>query len=122
MESYNKKNVPLARVLRKHATREEKKLWYEYLRKLPVRVQRQKPIGDYIVDFYCHSARLVIELDGSQHYEPEGLARDRIRTYELEQQGLLVVRIPNNEVKFNLQGVCEYIEKIIAERIKPCGI
>ena len=69
-----------ARALRKNMTKEEKHLWYDFLKTYPVRFLRQKVIDNYIVDFYCHSARLIIELDGSQHYEGKGLLKGKIRT------------------------------------------
>ena len=90
-------------------TKEERLLWYNYLRTYPVQFYRQRVIGSYIVDFYCSKAKLVIELDGSQHYETEGMARDGVRTAYLEGLGLKVVRIPNNEIHNNFRGVCEYI-------------
>ena len=74
-----------ARTLRKNMTKEEKQLWYDFLKTYPVRFLRQKVIDNYIVDFYCHSARLIIELDGSQHYEEKGLLKDKIRTERIEQ-------------------------------------
>ena len=88
-------------------TKEERRLWYDFLRTYPVRFLRQKVIDRYIVDFYCHQARLIIELDGSQHYEETGLLKDRVRTERIESRKLLVVRIPNNEVMNNFCGVCE---------------
>ena len=100
-----------ARELRKNMTREEKQLWYQFLRTHPLRFLRQKVIDNYIVDFYCHEARLVIELDGSQHYEKGGLLRDQIRTECIEQRGLTVLRIPNNAVWENFEGVCAYIDE-----------
>ena len=103
-----------ARELRKNMTREEKQLWYQFLRPHPLRFLRQKVIDNYIVDFYCHEARLVIELDGSQHYEKEGLLRDQIRTEHIEQRGLTVLRIPNNAVCHNFEGVCAYIDAFVA--------
>ena len=75
-------------------------------------------LGKYIADFYCASAKLIIELDGSQHYEPQGEIRDKIRTEFLEEFGLTVIRIPNNEVNRNFSGVCEYLELAIKERLK----
>lgn len=99
-----------AKALRKEMTKEERHLWYDFLRDYPVRFLRQKVIDQYIVDFYCHKARLVVELDGSQHYEEDGTRRDRIRTEQLEKRGLKVIRIPNNEVNRNFRGVCEYID------------
>ena len=91
-------------------TKEERHLWYDFLRGYPVRFLRQKVIDHYIADFYCHDARLVIELDGSQHYEPEELLKDKIRTRKMENRGLTVLRIPNNAVNQNFAGVCEYID------------
>ena len=81
MDSKHNKNLTAnARLLRKNMTKEEKHLWYDFLKDYPVRFLRQKVIDSYIVDFYCHSARLIIELDGSQHYEEKGLIKDKIRT------------------------------------------
>ena len=107
-----------ARKLRKNMTPEECKLWYQFLRGYPLPIMRQRPIDRYIVDFYCHSARLIIELDGSQHYETQGLLRDRIRTERIEDRGLTVLRIPNNEVNYNFDGVCEYIDLAVKEALK----
>ena len=109
---HNKKNVPFARMLRKNMTAEERHLWYDFLRNYPVRFVRQKILGRYIVDFYCARAKLVIELDGSQHYEETGIAQDAERTAYLEQYGVRVVRIPNNAVSSNFRGVCEYIDEL----------
>ena len=106
-----------ARALRKHMTREERHLWYDFLRDYPVRFLRQKVIDHYIVDFYCHRARLVIELDGSQHYEPTEARKDAIRTCRLEERNLTVIRIANNEVKQNFRGVCEYIDLFVQRSI-----
>ena len=96
-------------------TKEERHLWYDFLRCYPVRFLRQKVIDDYIVDFYCHEARLVIELDGSQHYDEKGLLKDRIRTEKIEDRKLTVIRIPNNELNCNFRGVCEYIDMCVRE-------
>ena len=103
----------LAQSLRKNQTKEEAQLWYQCLRKYPVRFHRQYVIGNYIVDFYCHKAKLVIELDGSQHFEKNGQKMDAQRDAFLQQQGLTVIRIPNNEIKENFSGVCEYIDQLI---------
>ena len=111
---HNKKLTGLAQKLRREMTKEEKQLWYHYLREYPVRFRRQVTCGKYILDFYCAKAKLAVELDGSQHYEEEGLAHDAARTAYLESLGLEVLRIPNNEVMKNLEGVCE----AIYERIK----
>ena len=96
-------------------TKEERHLWYDFLRSYPVRFLRQKVIDDYIVDFYCHQARLIVELDGSQHYEEKGLLKDKIRTEKIESRNLTVIRIPNNEVNNNFRGVCECIDWVVKE-------
>ena len=106
-----------ARALRKNMTREERHLWYDFLRSYPVRFSRQKVIDRYIADFYCHEAKIVIELDGSQHYEEQGLLQDRIRTERMEERGLTVIRIPNNAVWQNFSGVCEYIDTAVRESL-----
>ncbi len=116
MLPYNKSNISLAKNLRKNMTPWERKLWYEFLSTYPVRFQRQKAIGNYIVDFYCAKARLVIELDGSQHYNKTDMLKDRIRTEKLEEFNLTVIRIPNNEIDENFYGVCEYIDGFIKKK------
>ncbi len=98
-------------------TKEERHLWYDFLRPYPIRFLRQKVIDNYIVDFYCHSARLIIELDGSQHYEEEGLLKDKIRTEKIESRDLSVIRIPNNQINKNCRGVCEYIDFFVKESL-----
>ena len=98
-------------------TKEERHLWYDFLRSYPIRFLRQKVIDNYIVDFYCHSARLIIELDGSQHYDEKGLMKDRIRTERIEQRNLTVLRILNYEVNSNFEGVCQYIDTAVKEAI-----
>ncbi len=95
-----------AQKLRREMTKEERHLWYDFLKQLPVTVNRQKVIGHYIVDFYCASAKLGIELDGSQHYEDEGAAADRERDNALNQRGITIVRYSNNDVNRNFDGVC----------------
>ena len=110
---HNKELTSLAQTLRKNMTPEEKHLWYDFLREYPVRFLRQKVIDNYIVDFYCHEARLIIELDGSQHYEEEALLKDRMRTERLEERNLTVLRILNRDVNKNFKGVCEYIDTIV---------
>ena len=107
-----------AKILRKNMTKEERHLWYDFLKSYPVRFLRQKVIDNYIVDFYCHSARLIIELDGSQHYEEKGLLKDKIRTEKIEQRNLMVIRIPNNEVNGNFEGVCMYIDNAVKESLR----
>ena len=115
-----KHNVELtanARILRKNKTKEERQLWYDFLKSYPVRFLRQKVIDNYIVDFYCYSARLIIELDGSQHYEDSTAEKDAECTAFLESYGLTVIRIPNNEVMRNFRGVCEYIDAAVRQSL-----
>ena len=119
MERKHNVNLTInARNLRKNMTKEERHLWYDFLKRYPVRFLRQKVIDNYIVDFYCHSARLIIELDGSQHYEEKGLLKDKIRTEIIEQRNLTVIRIPNNEVNRNFEGVCQYIDNTVKESLR----
>ena len=114
---HNKSLVSNAKNLRKNLTKEERRLWYDYLRTYPVKFLRQKIIGKYIVDFYCAKAKLIVELDGSQHYEEKGMEYDAERTAFLEQYGIRVLRIPNNEVNKNLSGVCEYIDLAVKQSL-----
>ena len=114
---HNTKLTDNAKNLRKNMTKEERHLWYDFLRSYPVRFLRQKVIDNYIADFYCHEARLIIELDGSQHYEENGLLKDKIRTEKIESRNLTVIRIPNNEVNNNFRGVCEYIDWRVKESL-----
>ena len=113
MKEYNKSNISLAKTLRKNMTPWERKLWYEFLRNYPIRFQRQKAIGDYIVDFYCAKAKLIIELDGGGHYNESQIIKDEIRAKELESMYLTVVRICNLDIDRNFYGVCEYIDSIV---------
>ena len=106
-----------AKNLRKNMTKEERHLWYDFLKDYPVRFLRQKVIDQYIVDFYCHEAKLIIELDGSQHYDDMKIAKDAIRTENLAKRGLSVIRIPNNEVFRNFRGVCAFIDLSVRERL-----
>ncbi len=109
MKEYNKENIPLAKTLRKNMTPWERKLWYDFLRSYPIRFQRQKAIGNYIVDFYCAKARLVVEMDDGGHYTEKQAKKDEMRTKELESMNLKVVRICNLDIDRNFSGVCEYI-------------
>ena len=106
---HNKSLRGNARELRKNMTKEERHLWYDFLRELPVMVHRQKVIGNYIVDFYIAEAKLVIELDGSQHYEDEDHRKDIERDMFLQSQGMKVLRYANSDVNKNFQGVCQDI-------------
>ena len=98
-----------AKRLRANMTKEERHLWYDFLKSLPVTVNRQKVIGNYIVDFYCASSKSVIELDGSQHFMDEGLEYDRRRDAYLKSLGLTVVSYANPDINDNFDGVCEDI-------------
>ena len=114
---HNKQLVPFAKQLRKEMTKEERHLWYDFLRTYPVRFLRQKVLGKYIADFYSAEAKLVIELDGSQHYEDDNLEKDAERTAFLEGYGLTIIHIPNNEVSRNFRGVCEYIDVAVRQSL-----
>ena len=114
---HNKQLVPFAKQLRKEMTKEERHLWYDFLRTYPIRFSRQKVLGKYIADFYSAEAKLVIELDGSQHYDDGGAEKDAERTAFLEGYGLTAIRIPNNEVNRNFRGVCECIDTAVRQSL-----
>jgi len=107
-----------ARRLRREMTPHERKLWYLFLRKYPVKIYKQRIIGRYIVDFYCASAKLVIELDGSQHYEPQGMTYDSERSAFLTDLGLEVLRFSNRDISRDFHGVCEQIDLTIQNRLQ----
>ena len=109
---YNPAHTEIARKLRRNMTPKEKILWYKYLRIAPVRYRRQVPIDNYVVDFYCPKLHLAIELDGSQHYTNKGITKDLVRTKALSQYGITVLRIPNNMVRNNLDGICTYLNEL----------
>ena len=115
---YKRKMIPRAKELRKAATSQENHLWYDFLRNYPVRFQRQKTIESFIVDFYCASAKLIIELDGSQHYSERGLAYDKERSAILSKYGLTVLRFSNAEIERNFDIVCQYIH----QEVEKCRI
>ena len=117
MKEYKKSNIPIAKILRKNMTPWERKLWYDFLRNYPVRFQRQKAIGNYIADFYCAKAALIIELDGGGHYYKNQSIKDEIRTAELEKMKLKVIRICNLDVDKNFRGVCEYIDLTVKKAL-----
>ncbi len=114
---HNKRLVSFAKALRKNMTPQERKLWYEFLRDYPIKFLRQKIVGNYVLDFYCAKAKIAIELDGSQHYEDNGIKHDSMRTNDLNTFGIDVIRIPNNEVDVNFSGVCEYIDMTVKNRL-----
>jgi very-short-patch-repair endonuclease len=119
---HNKENVPLAKELRKNMTKEEKHLWYDYLKPyrqvFGVAFTRQKVFGSYILDFYCPKAKLAIELDGSQHYEPDAVFYDEKRTAYLTQHGIVVLRYTNRDIHTRFKEVCDDIDSHICTRIK----
>ena len=107
-----------ARRLRREMTPHERKLWYLFLCKYPVKIYKQRIIGKFIVDFYCASAKLVIELDGSQHYKPQGMAYDSERSAFLTALGLEVLRISNRDIDREFRSVCEQIDLTIQKRLQ----
>ena len=110
---YNEENIVFAKSLRKNATPQEKHLWYDFLSRYKIRFQRQKAIDNFIADFYCHAAQLIIEIDGSQHYTKEGKQKDEFRTEILEGHNLKVIRFTNIQIEKNFQGVCRYIDEVV---------
>ena len=120
--THNKENVPFAKELRKNMTKEEKHLWYDYLKPyrqiFGVAFTRQKVFGNYILDFYCPKAKLAIELDGSQHYEPDAVFYDEKRTRYLTQHGIVVLRYTNRDIHTRFKEVCDDIDSHICTRIK----
>ena len=122
MKEYNKANIPLAKELRKNMTPWERKLWYEFLRYYPIRFQRQKAIGNYIADFYCAKAGVVVELDGGGHYSPEQMRSDQIRTQVLESMGLKVIRFCNLDIDRNFTEVCEFLDAQVKKSLPQSKI
>ena len=113
---HNSELTKYAQTLRKNMTKEERRLWYEYLRQYTHQFRRQVTIGHYILDFYCAAAKLAIELDGSQHYETDGQQYDEKRDAWLERQGIQVLRFSNTDVLRNLDGVCQVIDMTVKDR------
>ena len=120
--THNKENVLFAKELRKNMTKEEKHLWYDYLKTyrqtFGIAFTRQKVYGNYILDFYCPKAKLAIELDGSQHYEQDALFYDEKRTAYLNQHGIVVLRYTNRDVHIRFKEVCDDIDSHVCTRIK----
>ena len=115
---YNRAILPFARELRKNMTKEENHLWYDFLKQYPVQFNRQKVIGNYIVDFYCPKAKLVIELDGAGHFTDEGHEQDKIRdAFMAEYKNLTVLRFSNSRIKYEFKQVCEEIADFVEARI-----
>ena len=120
--NYNKMHTPISQALRKNMTPEERHIWYDFLKRLPMTVNRQKTIGDFIVDFYIASARLVIEIDGQQHTSSEHAEADRKRDFDLCKLGNTVLRYSNHDIRNHFSMVCEDIMKhlhITYEDLKP---
>lgn len=115
---YNGELIPRAKELRKEMTRHEKHLWYDFLRDYSFKIYRQRTISGYIADFYCAAAKIVIELDGGQHFEPEALAYDEARTCVFQNQGISVIRFTNHQIDTEFMEVCTEIDRVIRECIK----
>lgn len=106
-----------SRELRKNMTPEENKLWYQFLRGYDIHFSRQRVIGNYIADFYCRRANLVIEIDGAQHYTHDSIEYDKERTEYLKTCGIEVLRFLNKDINYNFENVCVYIDKIVKQRM-----
>ena len=121
MQEYRKHNsnlTPNARELRKNMTKQEKHLWYDFLRNYPVRILRQKVIDSFVADFYCAEAKLVIEVDGSQHFTEDGKQYDYEREQIMRQYGLETIRYTNNEIDRKFSDVCSDIDMQIKNRMR----
>ncbi len=122
MNNFKNKNLtPNAQTLRKNMTRQERHLWYDFLKSLPITFHRQKVIGNYIVDFYCAQHKLIIELDGSQHYEDQEVIKDKKCDKYFNSLGITVLRYSNLDVDKNFRGVCEDILKYISPSSTASG-
>ena len=113
MIPYNKKLVPTARMLRKNMTPEEKHLWYDFLKRLPFNVRRQHNIENYIVDFYIAEKKIVIEVDGAQHYSPEHKVADEQRDAALAVWGITVLRYSNADIRNRFDAVATDILRVL---------
>lgn len=114
---YNGELIPRARELRKQMTRHERHLWFDFLRDYPVKIYRQRAVSGYVADFYCASAKLVIEIDGSQHFTQDGMAYDKARSFVFENFGIMVIRYTNLQIDQEFVNVCEEIDRVIKSRI-----
>ena len=108
-KNYNPDLKPYSRTLRREMTKEEKHLWYDFLKDIPVTVKRQKIVGKYILDFYIAESKIAIELDGSQHYKDEGLENDKIREQYLNDRGIKILRYTNLDIQRRFDAVCRDI-------------
>ena len=118
---YNPANLSKAKHLRREMTKQEKHLWYDFLKAYPVHFYRQRPIDRYIVDFYCSEAGVVIELDGDQHGEETALKYDTLRSETLQKYGLEVLRYANHDITSAFDGVCMSIHRAVKERLMQKG-
>ena len=114
----NNKLLENAKELRRNMTRQEKHLWYDFLKTYPIKIYKQRIIGNYIVDFYCSAINLVIEIDGSQHYMDKGIIKDKIRDNFLKENNLKVLRFSNLDIDRNFKEVCMTIDAYIKGEIK----
>ena len=116
---HNKSILKTARMLRKNLTREEKRLWFGFLRKYPVKFTRQKILGKYIADFYAAEVKLAVEVDGSGHYTQEGIEHDRERAEYLRQSfGVEIIRIPNADILIRFSEVCDFIDQAVRKAVQ----
>ena len=118
MKKYNKSNISLAQKLRREQTKWEKKLWYDFLNTYPIRFQRQKSVGDYIIDFYCAKAMVAVELDGYYHNTDGQYKEDLLRTKELNEQNITVIRFKNSEIDTEFEKVCKKIDFVVKLNLK----
>lgn len=114
---YNKNLKETSRKLRKEMTPQERHLWFVFLKNHPFKFVRQRPIYKFVADFYCSKAKLVIEIDGSQHYTQEGMDYDKLRSDIINIYGIKVIRFSNYDIDKNFEGVCEEINKVIDEQL-----
>ena len=116
-QTHNTKLTSRSQNLRRNMTKEERHLWYDFLKECPQTFHRQKVIGNYIADFYCDKAKLVIEIDGAQHFEHEAMEYDLERTKYFESLGISVVRFLNRNINSDFENTCKYIDKIVKSKI-----
>ena len=114
---YNNKHKNQSRELRKNMTEQERRLWYCFLKNYPIKIYRQRVIGNYIADFYCSKAKMVIEIDGSQHFTGEGMNYDSYRTQAINEFGVSVLRFSNYDINVNFEGVCLTIDREICDKL-----
>ena len=117
VKPYRRELVPRSKELRKEMTPQERRLWFDFLRQYPIKFYRQRTIDRCIADFYCSKAKLVVEIDGSQHLTPEGMAYDEERTNILNSYGILVLRFSNAQIDQNFNSVCMQIDRVVRERV-----